>query len=61
MYYLYSMKQQKIYTPAQFADKNNLSRVTVWRWLTRKDLEKRLKMYDARKIIIAKKTFIETT
>jgi hypothetical protein len=53
------MKQAKVYTPAQFAEKNNLSRTTVWRWLTDKDLERRLKMYDAKKIVIAKKTFIE--
>ena len=53
------MKQPKVYTPAQFAEKHKLSRTTVWRWLTNKKLEKRLKMYDARKIIIAEKTFIE--
>lgn len=53
------MKQPKVYTPAQFAEKYGLSRSTVWRWLTNKDHEKRLKMYDAKKIIIAEKTFIE--
>lgn len=53
------MKQPKVYTPAQFAEKNALSRTTVWRWLTNKKLEKRLKMYDAKKIEIAGKTFIE--
>lgn len=49
----------KIYTPAQFAKKAKLSRSTVWRWLTQEEHEKRLKMYDAKKIIIADKTFIE--
>lgn len=53
------MKQPKVYTPAQFAEKHNLSRTTVWRWLNDKDQEKRLKMYDARKVMIAKKIFIE--
>ena len=53
------MKQPKVYTPAQFAKKHGISRTTVWRWLTDKDQERRLKMYDAKKIIIAKKTFIE--
>lgn len=51
--------KSKIYTPAQFAKKANLSRSTVWRWLTDKEMEKRLKMYDAKKIEIAGKTFIE--
>ena len=53
------MKTPKIYTPAQFAEKNGLSRVTVWRWLNDKKLEKRLKMYDAKKVIIAERAFIE--
>lgn len=53
------MKQPKVYTPAQFAKKYKLSRSTVWRWLTNKEHEKRLKMYDAKKIVIAEKTFIE--
>ena len=53
------MKQPKVYTPAQFAKKHGLSRTTLWRWLNDKELERRLKMYDARKIVIAKKTFIE--
>lgn len=53
------MKQAKTYTPAQFAKKMKLSRATVWRWTTKKDLEKRLKMYDAKKVLIAGKTFIE--
>lgn len=35
------------------------SRTTVWRWVTDKDQEKRLKMYDAKKIKIAGKLFIE--
>lgn len=52
-------KKPKVYTAAQFADKFNLSRSTVWRWLTDPDHEKRLKMYDAKKVVIAKKTFIE--
>lgn len=52
-------KKNKIYTTAQFADKFGLSRATVWRWLTQPEHEKRLKMYDAQKVIIAKKTFIE--
>lgn len=51
--------KQKIFTPAQFAKKNKLSRSTVWRWLTKKHQERRLKMYDAKKIVIAGKTFIE--
>lgn len=59
MFYISTMKEPKIYTPAQFAKKNKLSRVTVWRWLNDKKLEKRLKMYDAKKIIIADKAFIE--
>jgi hypothetical protein len=54
------MKSQKIYTPSQFAKKMKLSRATIWRWLTQKEQEKRLKMYDARKIEIAGKTFITT-
>lgn len=53
------IKKPKIYTTAQFAKKFDLSRATVWRWLTNPEHEKRLKMYDARKVIIAKKTFIE--
>jgi hypothetical protein len=53
------MKQPKIYTPTQFAKKHKLSRATVWRWLTNQEHEKRLKMYDAKKIIIADKHFIE--
>lgn len=44
---------------AQFAKKNGLSRSTVWRWVTSRAMEKRLKMYDARKIKIAGKVFIE--
>jgi hypothetical protein len=52
-------KEPKVYTPTQFAEKYKLSRVTVWRWLTNKHLEKRLKMYDARKVEIAGKQFIE--
>jgi len=52
-------KKTKVYTATQFAKKFGLSRATVWRWLTDKDQEKRLKMYDARKVTIAKKTFIE--
>lgn len=55
------MKQAKTYTPAQFAKKMKLSRATVWRWTTKKDFEKRLKMYDAKKVLIAGKTFIEVT
>lgn len=50
---------KRTYTPAQFAKKNKLGRSTVWRWLTQKHLEKRLKMFDAKKIMIAGKTFIE--
>lgn len=53
------MKAKKILTPAQFAKKHGLSRATVWRWSTDKNLEKRFKMYDASKITIAGKTFIE--
>jgi hypothetical protein len=49
----------KTYTPAQFAEKHGLARSTIWRWLTTKKHEKRLKMYDAKKIVIAGKTFIE--
>jgi len=49
----------KIYTPAKFGQKVGISRATVWRWLTKKHLNKRLKMYDAKKIVIAGKTFIE--
>lgn len=52
-------KKPKFYTPAKFAAKNKISRTTVWRWLTDKKLEKRLKMYDAKKVIIAEKIFIE--
>lgn len=52
-------KKPKILTPANFAKKNKLSRVTVWRWITDKRLEKRLKMYDAKKIEIDGKSFIE--
>lgn len=55
------MKKPKIYTPAKFAEKIGFSRATVWRWLTHKEHEKRLKMYDAKKIVIAEKTFIEVT
>lgn len=54
-------KKPKIYTPAQFAEKNRISRTTVWRWLTIKRLENRLKMYDAKKITIADKSFIEVS
>lgn len=53
------MKQPKIYTPAKFAEKMGIGRATMWRWLTKKHLEKRLKMYDAKKIVIAGKNFIE--
>lgn len=53
------VKKAKIVTPTQFADDNNLSRATVWRWLNRADLELRLKMYDARKVEVAGKKFIE--
>ena len=53
------MKAAKTYTMAQFAKKNDISRATIWRWVTKKRLEKRLKMYDAKKIKIAGKTFIE--
>ena len=53
------MEQAKTYTPAQFAKKTKISRTTVWRWLTEKHLEKRLKMYDAKKIMIAGRAFIE--
>ncbi len=49
----------KTYTMAQFAKKIGISRATVWRWLTNKRLERRLKMYDARKIVIAGKIFVE--
>lgn len=49
----------KVYTPAQFAKKVKLSRSTIWRWLTQQEHEKRLKMYDAKKIEVAGKTFIE--
>ena len=52
-------KKPKIYTAAQFAKKFGLSRSTVWRWVTDPEHEKRLKMYDAQKVTIAKKTFIE--
>jgi hypothetical protein len=51
--------QTKTYTPAQFAKKIGISRATLWRWTTRKDLEPRLKMYDAKKILVAGKPFIE--
>lgn len=50
---------KKQYTPAQFAEKIGISRTTIWRWLTKKNLEKRLKMYDAKKITVAGKDFIE--
>lgn len=53
------MNGTKTFTPAQFAKKTGISRATIWRWTTKKDLEKRLKMYDAKKVIIAGKTFIE--
>jgi len=49
----------KQYTIAQFAKKHELARSTVWRWVTDKDQEKRLKMYDAKKIKVAGKIFIE--
>lgn len=51
--------KQTVFTPAQFAKKFKLSRSTVHRWVTDKDQEKRLKMYDATKVIIAKKVFIQ--
>lgn len=53
------MKRPKQYTIAKFAKKHGLSRTTVWRWVTNKEHEKRLKMYDARKIVVAGKIFIE--
>jgi len=52
-------KPPKQYTIGQFAKKQGLARSTVWRWVTNKEQEMRLKMYDARKIKIAGKTFIE--
>lgn len=52
-------EKQKIFTPAQFAKKHKLGRSTVWRWLTQKRQERRLKMYDAKRVVIAGKTFIE--
>lgn len=52
-------KKPAIYTPAKFAEKIGISRATVWRWTTDPELEKRLKMYDARKIDVGGKTFIE--
>ncbi len=54
-----TVKKPKVYTATQFAKKFGLSRATVWRWLTDKDQEKRLKMYDAQKVKIAGKTFIQ--
>ncbi len=60
MFYIWDMGT-KTYTPAQFAKKHKISRSTIWRWLTDKDLEKRLKMYDAKKISVAGKDFIEVT
>lgn len=53
------MKQSKIYTPAKFAKKVGIGRATIWRWLTNKHLEPRLKMHDAKRIVIAGKNFIE--
>ena len=53
------MNKAKQYTLAQFAKKIGVSRATLWRWTTRTDLEKRLKMYDAKKIEVAGKVFIE--
>lgn len=58
MFYFGSMIA-KTYTTAQFAKKIGISRATIWRWLTKKHLEKRLKMYDAKKILVAGKIFIE--
>lgn len=49
----------KQYTTAQFADKIGVSRATIWRWVTKPEQAKYLKMYDAKKVIIAGKTFIE--
>jgi AmiR/NasT family two-component response regulator len=53
------MKEANVYTPAQFAEKHNISRTTIWRWLRDEKMERRLKMYDAKKIVIAEKVFIE--
>lgn len=50
---------QKIYTQSKFAKKYKLSRSTVHRWVTDKSQEVRLKMYDAKKVVIAGKIFIE--
>lgn len=52
-------KPTKQYTIANFAKKHGLARSTVWRWVTDKDQERRLKMYDAKKINVAGKIFIE--
>ena len=52
-------KPPKQYTIAKFAEKHGLARSTVWRWVTDKDQVKRLKMYDAKKIKVAGKVFIE--
>ncbi len=53
------MEKTKNYTIGQFAKKIKVSRSTVWRWATEKEKEKYFKMYDARKILVAGKTFIE--
>ncbi len=52
-------KEPKILTQANFGLKNKISRATVYRWVTNKKLERRLKMYDARKVVIDGKIFIE--
>ncbi len=52
-------RQPKLFTMAQFAKKIGISRATIWRWVTDKKYERRLKMYDAKKKEIAGKIFIE--
>lgn len=52
-------KGNKILTPTEFADKNGLSRATVWRWLTKKHLKIRFKMYDAEIVKVAGRNFIQ--
>jgi hypothetical protein len=54
-----TITQPKLYTITGFSKKIKKSRATVWRWVTNKDFNKYLKMYDAKPIRIDGKDMIE--
>lgn len=53
--------KSKTYTPAEFAYMHNLSRTTVWRYMTVKKYARYLKMYDAKVVVVEGRKMIEVS